>query len=165
MPKISGKKCTIELINEETAKQFHNDYNIYDYKPSTIHLGAICDNILISMLSLTLEDKNALKWKITAFSSDYHYICQGTFGKLLSYFIKNYQPNEILAYSDIRYDLNDIKIYTKFGFNLKDIIKPTYDYVLKSNPTNRIDKLKISNNNDYCKIWNCGYKVYEWKKD
>ncbi|MBR6517589.1 MAG: DUF723 domain-containing protein [Bacilli bacterium] len=164
LPKISGRKCSIKIIDNDVAKEFINRYNIYGYKPSTTHFGVFYDNILVCVLSLSSLNKSGLKWLINGFSFNYNYIYQGVFGKLLNFFIKQYNPTEIIAYSDIRFELNkDNNVYIKNNFKLIKEIKPTFQYVLNSNPQNRIDN--VINKSKYSKIWNCGYYKYIWHKN
>ena len=185
LPKIMGRKCKIKIIENESAKNFLNDYHIQGYVHSTVHLGAIYNDILVGVMSFTKYDKNSSKWTLTRFASDYHYICQGVGGKLFKHFIKTYNPNEIKSFADKRWMINkDNNLYTKLGFKLVDDLKPNYDYILGSNPKTRIHKFnfrkkilskkygfsmdmsenEMTNKLGYYKIWNCGLYKFVWYK-
>jgi hypothetical protein len=186
LPKIMGRKCSIEVINKDIAKDFLNSYHIQGFAPSTVYLGAMYDSQLIAVMTFKVENKNSLKWELNRFASDYHFICQGIGGKLFNYFIKNYNPIEIKSFADRRWtvDVND-NLYTKLGFKLEKALNPDYEYILKSNPTNRLHKfnfrkqllnkkynlsLDLSETEmvkelGYVKIWNCGLFKFIWKKE
>ena len=186
LPKIMGRKCSIEVINKDIAKDFLNSYHIQGFAPSTVYLGAMYDSQLIAVMTFKIESKNSLKWELNRFASDYHFICQGVGGKLFNYFIKHYNPTEIKSFADRRWtvDVND-NLYVKLGFKLEKILNPDYEYILKSNPTNRLHKfnfrkqllnkkynlsLTLSETEmvkelGYVKIWNCGLFKFIWKKE
>jgi hypothetical protein len=137
-------------------------------------------------MTFKIESKNSLKWELNRFASDYHFICQGVGGKLFNYFIKHYNPTEIKSFADRRWtvDVND-NLYVKLGFKLEKALNPDYEYILKSNPTNRLHKfnfrkqllnkkynlsLDLSESEmvkelGYVKIWNCGLFKFIWKKE
>ena len=186
LPKIMGRKCSIEVINKDIAKDFLNSYHIQGFAPSTVYLGAMYDSQLIAVMTFKVESKNSLKWELNRFASDYHFICQGIGGKLFNFFIKNYNPTEIKSFADRRWtvDVND-NLYVKLGFKLEKALNPDYEYILKYNPTHRIHKfnfrkqllnkkynlsLDLSETEmvkelGYVKIWNCGLFKFIWKKE
>jgi hypothetical protein len=186
LPKIMGRKCKVEIISKDIAEQFLNDYHIQGYARSTIYLGAIYEDKLIAVMTFKVESKNSSKWELTRFASDYHYVCQGVGGKLFNWFIKHYDPSEVKSFADRRWTLSENNnLYTKLGFKLDSILKPDYEYILKSNPKKRIHKfnfrkqilheryclpLDMTENEmikelGYCKIWNCGLFKFKWKRE
>ena len=129
LPKIMGRKCKIEVINNKTAELFLNDYHIQGFAPSTVYLGAIYENNLIGVMTFKQETKGSDKWELTRFASDYHYICQGVGGKLFNWFIKNYKPSEVKSFADRRWTLDKKNnLYTKLGFKLEKELNPDYRY-------------------------------------
>ena len=183
--KIYGRKCNIEPIDKEIAKNFLNDYHIQGFSPSTVYLGAVYNNKLIAVMSFKQDTKGSDKWDLTRFASDYNYICCGVGGKLFNWFIKNYNPTEVKSFADRRWTLDkDNNLYTKLGFVLEKELKPDYEYVLNSNPTKRIHKFnfrkqilhkkhgfpltmtesEMVKELGYSKIWNCGLFKFIWKK-
>lgn len=165
LPKIYGRNCKIIKVNDSDAKRFTNYFNIQQYDDSSIiHLGAIYDNMLIGMMSFSLKDKKRLKWQINSFSTNFNYRCIGVIGKIFKTFIKLYNPNEIITFADIRWlkDKNN-NIYTKLNFCLVKQLKPDYEYVLNSIIRYNKD-FNLNKDNNYSKIWNCGYYKYKWIK-
>lgn len=183
--KIYGRKCVISVIDTKMAQTFLNEYHIQGFSNSTVYLGAFCGDNLIAVMSFKKEDKSALKWELTRFASDYHFICCGVGGKLFEWFVKHYNPTEIKSFADRRWTLDkDDNLYTKLGFELEEELNPDYEYVLDSNPTKRVHKfnfrkqilhkkyglpLEMTESEmvkelGYSKIWNCGLFKYTWKK-
>ena len=186
LTKIMGRKCSIEPINKDIAEQFLNTYHIQGFAPSTVYLGAFYGVQLIAVMTFKVEDKELLKWELNRFASDYHFICQGVGGKLFKWFIKHHNPNEIKSFADRRWTTDkEDNLYIKLGFKLTEELKPDYDYVLISNPTNRNHKFNfrkqlLNKKYDlpltmtetemvkelgYCKIWNCGLFKFVWEKE
>lgn len=184
LPKIMGRKCTIEIIDREVAEAFLNDYHIQGFARSTVYLGAVHDNELIAVMSFNKETKNSDKWELNRFASNYHYICQGVGGKLFKWFIKHYNPSEVKSFADRRWTLDkNNNLYTKLGFRLDKELNPDYEYILRSNPLKRLHKFnfrkqllhkkynlplnmtekEMTSYLGYDKIWNCGLFKYIWK--
>ena len=55
--------------------------------------------------------------------------------KLLKYFIKTYNPKEIISYADRRWSQGNL--YEKIGFTKKNINKPNYSYIIGLNRKHR----------------------------
>ena len=88
-----------------------------------------------------------------------------------------------LADRGYTYDAYD-NVYTRMGFKLDKEIDPDYKYVLRENPSDRIEKFellkkKIRIDNGIpldatetdvakalgmCKVWNCGQYRFKWEK-
>jgi hypothetical protein len=79
----------------------------------------------------------------------------GGFNRLLSYFIKKFNPEIIENYSDNMFSKGDI--YEKYGFKLKSENKPSYKLLINKKRTHRLSNTQV----DYPKIWNAGYKKWE----
>lgn len=182
LPKIMGRKCVIEEINNDTAKSFLNTYHIQGYSRSTVHLGAVCGDELIAVMSFKKETKECLKWELTRFASHNNYICQGVGGKLFKYFIKNYKAQEVKSFADRRWTLNEEdNLYTKLGFELTQILPPDYRYIEHNKRMHKFGFRKQILNKKYGlpltmtekemvdslgikKIWDCGLLKYVWKQ-
>ena len=187
LPRIYARKCTISEIDSNIAMEFLNKYHIQGYAPSTTHLGAFCDNNLIAVMSFKKEDKSALKWELTRFASDYHFICCGVGGKLFKWFVKNYNPTEIKSFADRRWTLDkDDNLYTKLGFELVKTLQPDYRYYCaKVDKYTRFHKFNFRKsylNKKYGfplsmtetemvkelgfdRIWDCGLFKFVWKNN
>lgn len=183
--KIMGRKCVVNEISYEKAKQFLDRNHIQGYGKSTVALGAFYGQFLVAVMTFIKTDKKD-EWILNRFASDNNVICQGIGGKLFKYFVRNYQPVAVKSFADRRWTLTpDNNLYTKLGFKLTEVLAPEYRYVDKANPTKRIHKFNLRKKEIHrkynldmnltesqmveklglTKIWDCGLYRYEWKKE
>lgn len=186
LPKIMGRKCIINEISNDTAKQFLETYHIQGFARSTTYFGAFCEDILVGVMTFKEITKNSGKYELNRFASNYNYVCQGIGGKLFKYFIKEYNPTEVKSFADRRWTLNEENnLYTSIGFNFEGYIKPDYHYYnTNTKELRRIHKFnfrkktinkkyglpltmtedEMTNKLKIYKIWDCGLIKYVWKK-
>ena len=139
---------------------------------SLVNVGAYYNNELISVITFNQENE------ILRFSTIRGYNECDIFPELLSYFIKKYQPKQIISYADRRWSNGNV--YEKNGFiKISDGMPnywymPTYDIRIHRNIFN---KQYLSTNlpiydetltewenmqlNGYDRIWDCGNFKYE----
>lgn len=192
LPKIYARKCYIEEINNDYKKEFLECYHNQGNDNSTIKLGMWYsdgnEETLVSVMTFSKKRKifgysDSDGYELVRFANDSEYIVLGGFGKLLKYFIKQYNPNSIITYADRRY--SNGKIYLENGFNLKNISDPSYYYIRRNNGDGRkrLHRYSLSKNNikkkypniydgsltekelvkklGYIRIWDCGQYVFE----
>lgn len=129
LEKIPGRKCIVSEINKHQAKEFLDKYHIQGYVGSKVYLGAFYNEKLVAVMTFKEDSKSNCTWELTRFASNYDYICQGVGGKLLSYFIKNYNPDEIKSFADRRWTVDECNnVYLKLGFKFDKYTKPDYRY-------------------------------------
>ena len=179
--KIYGRKCQIREVSIDEAKTFLDKFHIQGFVSSTVYLGAFYNDELIGVMNFK---KISDEWELTRFASDYNYICCGVGGKLLNYFVNNYNPLIIKSFADRRWtlDINN-NIYTKLGFVIDKKLMPDYRYV-KNNVMQRIHKFncrkqilskkynlpltmtekEMANTIGMYRIWDCGLIKYIWRK-
>ena len=181
--KIQGRKCVISEIDKKESELFLNENHIQRFVGSTIHIGAKCNGELVgAMLFLKEQDGN---WNLTRFASKNGYICQGIGGKMFSYFIRKYNPNEIRSFADRRWTLNkDDNVYIKLGFRFEYSTPPAYRYAIdngldrirreqfkkdnlskKYNLPKEFSEMEMAKQIGYGRIWDCGLFKYVWKKE
>ena len=95
LPKIMGRKCTIQEIDKPIAELFLTTYHIQGYDPSTIHYGAYYNDELVAVMSFMKTRKNENDWELTRFASNFHYVCQDDGGKLFKHYVREHNPNTI----------------------------------------------------------------------
>jgi hypothetical protein len=187
LPKIRGGKCEIKEISYNESSEFLEKYHIQGSVSSTKYLGAFYNDKIIGVMTFKKSKKN--NWELTRFASDYNYICHGVGGKLFKYFIKNYNPNEIISFADRRWTIKEENLYVKLGFELNKTTLPDYHYQMSSLGIKRIHKFNFRKKNilkkygekynlnetmterEMCKIiganriYDCGLIKYVWKKE
>ncbi len=181
--KMYARKCKVKEISYDNCSSFLNDNHLQGKDGASIRLGLFYNDILLSVMSFgnlrkSLGSKSVNgEFELYRFCSSKNVI--GAASKLLSYFIKKYNPNRIISYADRRYS-SESSFYSKIGFKLISKTNPNYfyttDYLTKHHRFSfRKDQLskKLSNFdsnlsewenmqlNGYDRIWDCGHLKYE----
>lgn len=135
LEKIYARKCVIKKINKEEKDVFLNKNHIQGTDNSSVFLGAFFNNNLISVM--TFDNKRSMSkrknddnsYELSRFATDINYRIIGIASKMLNYFIKKYNPKNIISFADRRWTLDkNNNLYTKLGFELKNILRPDYSY-------------------------------------
>lgn len=182
LPKIMARKCLINTIKQNDARDFLNNNHIQGFVNSSIYLGAYYNNQLIAVMSFIKEPGD--KWNLSRFASDNNYICCGLGGKLFDYFIRNYNFKSIKSFADKRWTYNTEKnIYLDLGFKEVQNVMPDYRY-FKSGEKVRHHKFnfrkqilhrkygldmnltetEMVKQLGYNRIWDCGLIKYVYTK-
>ncbi len=187
LPKIAGRKITVNEIKSNDAKEFLNKYHIQGFYKSSVYIGGYYNDKLIAVIALKNGNIKNESWELTRFATDYHYIYQGVASKLFSFFIKLKEPNIIVSFADRRWTpWGDNNLYTKLGFTLDKITKPDYRYYNENvDRYKRVHKMSMSKSIlnkkygfpmtmtelemakelGYDRIWDCGLFKYVWRKE
>lgn len=183
--KIFARKCQIKTISFDDIFKFLNTYHIQGGDKSSIRLGLFYNNNLVSVMTFGgLRKAMGYKkekgvYELIRFSSSTNVI--GGASKLLSHFVKNYNPVKIISYADRRWSNGNL--YEKIGFRKISNGTPNYWYINKNNYLKRIHRFnfrkdqlskKLQNfdpnltewenmkNNGWDRIWDCGSLKYEF---
>jgi len=187
--KIYARKCVIREITKLEKDLFLNNNHIQGSDNSSIRLGLFNNNQLVSVMSFSKPrggiGKNTGKkdqYELVRFASLKDMIVIGAFGKLLKYFISNYNFKKIITYADLRWSI-DNNIYKETRFNYIRTTPPNYWYadrnfryhrygfrkqVLKKKfpeiYNNTLTEFEIMNQTSFYRVWDCGNYVYELEK-
>jgi hypothetical protein len=181
---IFARKCIIKEIFTSESRKFLDENHLQGYCNSKIKLGLFFDDQLVSVMTF---DKSRFtkkyEWEMVRFCTKIGYHVVGGASRLFTHFVKNYNPQTVISYADLRWSNGNL--YEKLNFVFSHNSKPNYWYFHKNNPAqleNRIKyqkhKLKnmfenfdtskteweIMKENNYDRVWDCGNKVYIWKK-
>ena len=145
---------------------------------SKIKIGLFYEDNLISIMtfgSLRKPSNKQDNWELLRFCNKLGYSVSGGASKLISYFIKKYNPKYILSCSDKSYSIGNV--YNIIGFSRKCDIFPKYYWCKNGIKYNRYsfrkdilvkigyDKNKteseIMHELKYYKVYNCGNIKYE----
>ena len=182
--KIYARQCDTREINNESTNKFLNNYHIQGGSKSLIKLGLFYENELVGVMTfgkrrLALGKKNSEKdeYELLRYATSKNVV--GGAGKLLAYFIKHYNPKEIISYADRRWSQGNL--YEKLGFQKIGETPINYWY-FKNNYINRIHRFNFRKNilnkklenfdpnltewqnmqlNGYDRIWDCGNLNYK----
>jgi len=175
---IYARKTEIREISPKEKRDFLEKTHIQGNDKSKIKLGMYYENELISVMTFSKRKIfNNPDWELSRFSTKYNVTGGAT--KLFKYFIRNYNPQKIITYSDIRWNTGNV--YDKLGFTKLSQTSPGYFYLKSNQRINRInfqkhklkDKLEIFDEaltewenmqlNEYDRIWDCGNYKYSWE--
>ena len=183
--KIGARCCEVREISNKKCNEFLNKYHLQNScKSQKIKIGLYYKDILLGVMTFGKPRYNKnYDWELLrlCYHKDYNII--GGSEKMFSYFIKTYNPNNILTYCDMsKFNGN---IYKKLGFQTLKTIKPSkHWYNCKTNQhitdnllrSNGFDRLfgsefgKGSSNEDlmrfhgFVEIYDAGQKTFIWKK-
>lgn len=180
--KIYARQTEIKEINDnKLIKNFLENNHIQGFVGSKIKIGLFYKNELISLM-IFKENKKILtkrnNYKLLRFCNKLNTSIIGGESKLLNYFIKKYEPSEILTYVDRSWSKGNL--YSKLGFDLIGKTKPNYTYYdLKCNKYNRFNlrknviikkhynpnksKFEIIKDLGYLKVYNSGNLKFLYK--
>jgi hypothetical protein len=181
--KIYARKCEIREVKTNEKTLFLNNNHIQGAVGSLVNIGCYYNNELVSLMCFSkkrviLKNKDEDdKYELIRFCNKLDTNVIGGASKLLSYFINNYKPKEIISYADRRWSTGNL--YDKLGFKFDNYSKPNFYYVINDTREHRIkyqkhkliqkgfDKDKtedeIMSENGIYRIYDCGTIRYSLK--
>ncbi len=181
---VYARNCEIKVMDGHIKNKFLNKYHLQGEDKSCINLGLFYKNRLVSVMTFS-KLRKALgqthkinHYELSRFCSINNFNIVGGASKLLSYFKKTYNPEQIITYADRRWSCGNL--YYKLGFKLDHISKPNYWYFKNNkhiyhrfNFRKSILKNKLENfnsnetewenmqHNGWNRIWDCGNLVFK----
>lgn len=176
--KIYARKCTIKEVGTHEAQNFINDNHLQGYAGAKYKLGLYYHNELVLVMTFSkARYSNMDMWELIRLASLKYTTVVGGMSKLLNYFNKIYNKENlsILSYADRRYSIG--KSYKSVGFIQTGVTPPGYSYFYKTSyhimfSREKFMKHKLKHilplfddsltewenmkNNGYDRIWNCG---------
>ena len=182
--RIYARQCEVRLVNDLNVKStFLNDNHSQGNDNSQICCGLYYNNEIVSMMTFAkmrrcFGYRNQNGWELVRFCSLKYYSVLGAAGKLLTFFERNFSPNNMITYADRRWSCGDL--YQKLGFRFSHFSRPSYWYF--HNQSNIYHRYKFAKhtlnkqlpifdpllsewenmkNNGYNRFWDCGNYVFE----
>lgn len=175
--KIYARKCIIKEVNAKDSNLFLETNHIQGKVNGSIKIGLYFENKLVSLMTFGKKrkimnsiDENKNNWELLRFCNLLDTNVIGGASKLLKYFNKTYNPNEIISYANL--DRSNGKLYEILGFRKLFDSPPNYWWVYGGRRYYRynfrkdilvkygFDKSKseneIMNERGFYKLWNCG---------
>lgn len=129
--KIYARNCDVREVETRMSKNFLDENHIQGNVNSKVKLGLFYHDDLVSIMTFSkgriIMGGNKDEWELTRFCNLKETIVVGAASKLFQHFIKNYQYNKIISYSDIR--IFNGEMYKSLGFEYVSQSKPNYWYV------------------------------------
>jgi hypothetical protein len=185
-----ARNCYISKIDKHTSDSFLNTHHIQGTVTNdSVRLGLFhkSTNNLVAVMTFGSSRFSNHDWELYRFATYINCRIVGAASKLFKCFIRNYNPVSIVSYSDRRL-FNSGKLYDILGFKLDHISAPNYWY-FKKGVNDKVAKLyhrvqfqkhKLSKllesfdpnkteyqnmeENGYLRIYDCGNKVYIYRK-
>lgn len=178
---IYARKCIVKEISNKDAFKFCDENHLQGGINSKINLGLFYNNQLVQVLTFGKPRFNKkYQFELLRLCSKKYINVVGGASKLYMYFVRNYDPINVISYANLRFS-NGL-IYEKLGFKMIQFSEPNYFYYKNNRLESRIKyqkhKLKnfesysdeltesqIMEKEGYLKIYDCGNLVYEWNKN
>ena len=180
--KIPARKCTIKEVLSKESKEFLEKYHIQGNVNASIRIGLYYDDSLVEIATFG-KLRNILhsngqenQYELYRLCSKSGYTVVGGVSKLLTHFIRKYQPKQIVSYANL--DISNGNVYNSF-FKKISITSPGYYWSKdgykyhRSNFTKHIlvkngyDKNKteeeIMHELGYYKVYDSGNIKYMWE--
>jgi osmotically-inducible protein OsmY len=167
--KIFARKCNVkEIKDSKIVTKFLEDNHIQGKVGSCLKLGLYYENKLVSIMTFDhYEGRNKMsesEWNINRFCNKLNTNIIGGASKLFKYFLKNYEINNVISYSDNDWSLG--LLYETLGFKKVNESEPDYKYIFKEKRVHksrfRKSKTGISESRlKLLKIYDCGKIKYE----
>lgn len=181
---IYARKCIVKQLDSNICRDFICNNHIQGNVGSSIKLGLYYGELLVAVMTFGKPRYNKrFEYELIRFCTLIGYNVVGGASKLFSHFIREYNPVNIISYSDKR--LFSGKMYTKMGFSYSHTSAPNYFYFKegqyelhsrmkfqkhKLNTILPIYKEELSEwenmkLNKYNRVWDCGTDVWIWSND
>lgn len=182
--KIYARKCEISKVSSKDAREFLDKNHIQGYANSNENYGLFYNNELVSLMTfgkprINLGGKKGDgNYELVRFCNKINTNVIGGASKLFKRFIKEYNPNEVVSYSDKRWSIGNL--YEVLGFKHSHDSKPNYFYVDNFVRMNRFGFRKSMLVNEgfskdkseheimlergIYRIYDCGTMVFKWLK-
>ena len=144
--KIGARKCIIKEISHNDCYDFLNKYHLQGNINSSVRLGLYYNDELLEVatfgkLRKIMNSKSTNnEYELYRLCSKNGYTVIGGFSKMLSYFIKKYNPSNIITYASL--DISSGDVYNKCGFKEISITKPGYFWIINNVRQNRFNYTK-----------------------
>lgn len=149
---IFARKCTVAAISEEIASKFLDKNHLLGSARCRYRYGLFFKKSLVAVATFSqarpmIRESGVLssfEWVRYASLGSARVV--GGMGRLMDYFVKMAEPQEIMTYADIDWSCGDV--YKKLGFKFAGETKPIEFYVHKKT-MKRVSVKKIRSDRKY----------------
>jgi len=112
--KINGRDCEIKKVSQKDSERFLYENHLMGATKGVSTYGLYRGGEICSLMSIR---KNKKGFEISRFCNVLNTIVHGGFSKLLKFFEKRINPEEIISYCDMRYSTGSSYIKNGFSFS------------------------------------------------
>jgi hypothetical protein len=184
--KIYARKCQIIELAPNTCTKFLEKYHIQGTIGASYRYGLTYKNKLVAVMTFnkgrtatghTAKDN---EWELGRYCSIFNFSIVGGASKLVTHFIRTINPEVVYSYADRRWSNGGV--YEKLGFSFIKNSAPNYWYTrgfktrehrvkyrkhsLRDFPSydENLSEHEIMLKEGFYRTWDCGSKLYTWKK-
>jgi hypothetical protein len=131
--RIHGRLCEAKHITKTQANEFLLQNHLYDSPQAKHKYGLFYKNQLVAVATfsggrpIVRGEKIYRSYELIRFANYQNYVVYGGIGKLISHFIAEQNPDDIMSYADVDWSLG--KSYEKLGFNFIEYTEPQKFYL------------------------------------
>ena len=177
--RIFARNCIVKEISNTESREFLENHHLQGNVNANIKLGLFYEKELVSVMTFSKPRYNKkYQYELIRFASKYRVV--GGASKLFKYFVKTYNPTNVLSYCDRTW--SEGNLYKQLGFKNIDKSTPSYFYSngittitryqamkhkLKKLLGDKFDESKTEKENmkacGYYQVYDCGTLVYLWE--
>lgn len=140
---VFARKCRIEEISHKSAKEFLISNHLQGFCPAKTSIGLFFKDELISVCTFGKRKISGTSAnEILRFANRINHHIPGGFSKILNYYIKKYNPSELITFADRSWSPDPNNIYMSSGFQFLHTTKPNYWYIVDGERTHRFNYRK-----------------------
>jgi hypothetical protein len=133
---IYARKCDLRVVDYKKTKDFLETNHLQGFCPYKNSIGLWYKNELISICTFgSRKISGESKTELLRFANKLNHHIPGGFTKILNYYIKNFNPVELITFSDRCWSPEIENVYLLNGFEHMKTTKPNYFYI--------VDKIRI----------------------
>lgn len=179
--RVFARKCKIQQISNTESKPFLEQYHVQGYARATYSYGLMYQDNLVAIMSFSKSSsrpgigrKSDSEYELVRYASKLS--VTGGASKLLSYFIKQHDPDKIQSYSSNEWSNGNL--YSTLNFKLEHNVKPGYWYfdpkqkkmyhrynfakhiLVKAGHDAKLTEFEITDQMGLLRIWDCGNRSW-----
>ena len=184
---IFARKCQIKELSYDEKKDFFEKNHIDGDSISKYNIGLVFEDKIVCAASFGKRKiSKKEQFELIRFTNLINHNVIGGFSKIMKYFIKHYNPQDLVTYADIRWSgINPQNtVYEKNGFNFIGVSKPNYFYLASNDFIHRLNRCnfmkhklvkegadpnktesEIMKEKGFTRIWDCGTLKFQYKKE
>ena len=177
---IYARKCAIKNISPKDEHDFLDKNHIQGDANAKVRLGLFYKDNLVSVMTFGKSRFNKhIEWELVRFCNKRDTTVIGGASKLFKHFVKTYNPNTIISYSDIAKTKGTL--YGILGFKTVGRAEPNYVWVNHNTVMSRYQTQKhilikqgfgnlgntekeIMEARNFAQVYDCGTRVHVWRK-
>ena len=177
--RVFARNCSAKKITGHEAAVFCQQNHIMGKGRSNACYGLFDQGKLVSVMTFTTSNlsRKGTSWELNRFCSLANVKVVGGASKLFTAFIREYDPDSVISYSDNRW--SEGKVYAVLGFEKvhsgisnfwytkANLAKRIHRFTLRKRPHEPIDQAAhvLRKQEGYSRIWDSGSAKWQWSKN